>query len=287
MTTIIFESHATTLDNEAHISSGHFDVELSPLGRQQAKELGERYENQDFAAIFCSDLQRSYMTAELAFGDRLPIIKDARLRECDYGSWTRQTSQKIESSRADHITQPFPGGESYEQTSERMRDFLVSILDKYDNQTIMIIGHRATQYGLNYWLKAIDLQRSVTDPWQWQPGWTYQLDSMGWAKQLVDPVKTGQKTVTYRLGDKYRYLMPGTILFTHDSQTREVFGQIKIITSQPTTFSELPLVHQGHESYPTKEIQRQTFVAHYQQPINGSDPFLIISFELFRRFDNV
>lgn len=86
MVNIVFESHGTTTDNEAHLSSGHKDVKLSTLGEKQAKELGERYIHQGFDAIFCSDLQRSYKTAELAFGDKFPIIKDPRLRECDYGN---------------------------------------------------------------------------------------------------------------------------------------------------------------------------------------------------------
>ncbi len=43
MITIIFEAHGTTFDNEAHLSSGHNDVELSHLGIQQSKEMGERY----------------------------------------------------------------------------------------------------------------------------------------------------------------------------------------------------------------------------------------------------
>lgn len=73
MITIIFESHATTFDNEAHLSSGHNDVALSPLGIKQAKELGERYKNVHFDVIFCSDLQRSYKTAEIAFGNKFPI----------------------------------------------------------------------------------------------------------------------------------------------------------------------------------------------------------------------
>lgn len=82
MVTIILESHSTSFDNEARLSSGHNDVGLSPLGEKQASELGERYKNQKFDAIFCSDLQRSYKTAEIAFGEKFPIIKDKRLREC-------------------------------------------------------------------------------------------------------------------------------------------------------------------------------------------------------------
>jgi len=65
--TIIFEPHATSLDNKAKLSSGHFDVELSPLGIEQAKQLGERRKKEHFDIVFSSDLQRSYKTAEIAF----------------------------------------------------------------------------------------------------------------------------------------------------------------------------------------------------------------------------
>ena len=70
MITIIFEAHGTTFDNEAHLSSGHNDVELSPLGIQQSKEMGERYKDDHFDAIFCSDLQRAYKSAEIGFGTK-------------------------------------------------------------------------------------------------------------------------------------------------------------------------------------------------------------------------
>lgn len=104
MVTIVFEAHSTSLDNEAHLASGHNDVALSPLGVGQAKELGERYKGEKFDAIFCSDLQRSYKTAELAFSDeqvpsfgsRFPITRDKRLRECDYGDLTQHPSSEVD-----------------------------------------------------------------------------------------------------------------------------------------------------------------------------------------------
>ena len=40
---------------------------------------------------------------------------------------------------------------------------------------MLVIGHRATQYGLAHSLCGIDLEQAVTAPWQWQPGWTYLL----------------------------------------------------------------------------------------------------------------
>ena len=106
MVNITFEAHSTTLDNEAHLSSGHNDVELSPLGEKQAKELGERCKDLD--AIFCSDLQRSYKTAEIAFNGKFPVIKDKRLRECDYGDLTQHPSEEVEPLKVEHISIPFP-----------------------------------------------------------------------------------------------------------------------------------------------------------------------------------
>lgn len=189
MINIIFEAHSTTLDNEAHLASGHNDVELSPLGIQQAKELGERYKDQKFDVIYCSDLQRSWKTAELAFGKRFPIIdvdynspsgriiKDKRLRECDYGDLTKHPSEEVDGLKVDHITIPFPNGESYQDCIKRMGDFLKDLRQKYfgRSKNVLIIGHRATQYGLEHLINGVPLKTLVTTPFQWQPRWSYDL----------------------------------------------------------------------------------------------------------------
>lgn len=177
MIRIIFESHATSLDNEAHLSSGHYDVALSLLGEKQAKELGQRYENEHFDAIFCSGLQRSYKTAEIAFRNKFPIIKDKRLKECDYGELTGHPGSEVDPAKVKHISIPFPNGESYEDCLKRMKEFLDDLRQKYHGRDInvLIIGHRATQYGLEHWINGVDLKTLVTTPFKWQPGWVYQL----------------------------------------------------------------------------------------------------------------
>lgn len=146
MVKIIFEAHSTTLDNEAYLSSGQFDVELSTSGIQQSKELGKRRNGEHFDAIFCSDLQRSYKTAKIAFGSKFPIIKDARLRECDYGDLTQHPSE------------------------------LDDLKKNYDGKKVMIIGHRATQYGLEHWIQGKSLIDLVGAKFKWQPGWEYELN---------------------------------------------------------------------------------------------------------------
>ncbi len=179
MVTITFEAHGTTYDNESHLASGSYDVELSELGKRQAMELGERYKGDNFDAVFCSDLRRSYETAEIAFAGRgFNIIKDARLRECDYGDMTRHPSDEVDAEKPNRILTPFPNGESYEQASQRMGDFIEYLLIHYEGKRVMIIGHRATQYGLEHWIKKVSLKDAIMAPWKWQPGWTYLLENI-------------------------------------------------------------------------------------------------------------
>ncbi|MFA7170133.1 MAG: histidine phosphatase family protein [Candidatus Paceibacterota bacterium] len=129
--------------------------------------------------FFCSDLQRLYKTGEIAFVDRnIPVIRDMRLRECNYGDLTKRPSGEVESAKVEHIIVPFPNGESYEMSAARMRDFLEDLLRDYEGKKVMIIGHRATQYGLEYWIKKIGLEESVIATWKWQPGWTYILEKI-------------------------------------------------------------------------------------------------------------
>ena len=181
MLTIIFEAHGTTYDNEAHLSSGHNDVALSPLGIQQSREMGERYKDDHFDAIFCSDLQRAYKSAEIAFGDKpgyakCPIIQDARLRECDYGDLTQKPSELVDVEKPKRIDTPFPHGESYTQTTARMKSFLDEVKTKYAGKKIMIIGHRATQYGLDHLINGVPLEELVAAKFKWQPGWGYGVE---------------------------------------------------------------------------------------------------------------
>ncbi|WP_206184869.1 hypothetical protein [Thermoactinospora rubra] len=42
MTTLIYETHSITVDNERGIATGWLPGELSPRGRELAGELGER-----------------------------------------------------------------------------------------------------------------------------------------------------------------------------------------------------------------------------------------------------
>jgi broad specificity phosphatase PhoE len=113
-TEIVFETHAISSDNEAGIATGWLEGQLSEEGRRLARCLGERRRAEWIDAVYTSDLGRAVETAELAFGDSgIPIRRDARLRECNYGSLNGGPVFEVERDRIKRIDEPFPGGESY------------------------------------------------------------------------------------------------------------------------------------------------------------------------------
>jgi broad specificity phosphatase PhoE len=180
MLTLFYSPHMTSVDNETRIASGHADVPLSALGRNQAQELGQHYATVTLNAIFYSDLQRASTTAQIAFSQRdLPLVPDARLREYDYGDLTQHPIAEVEEQFLWRITEPFPHGESLLMVVQRIGAFLRAVLHQYDGKAIGVIGHRATRYGLEYWCGNASLEEIIRTPWEWReiPIWRYELDA--------------------------------------------------------------------------------------------------------------
>lgn len=130
---LVYETHATTEDNEKGIATGWMPGRLSPAGRAQAAELGRRRWNDGLAAVFVSDLDRAVDTAAIAFsGLATPIRQDKRLRECNYGELDGCPVEMLATMRGLHIDRSFPGGQSYRQMVETTESFLQDVKDRWD-----------------------------------------------------------------------------------------------------------------------------------------------------------
>lgn len=178
---ITYFVHGTTVDNEAHISSGWKDVELSALGVQQSIELREQTKDMHFDIVFCSDLQRAHNSAKLSWEGIYEIVPDARLRECSYGELNGVSSDIVEPMQEDEcIEKPFPGGESYEDVKKRVADFLEFLKANYDGKHVALVGHKAPQLSLEVLLKGKTWKEALASDWRkthaWQPGWGYDAE---------------------------------------------------------------------------------------------------------------
>ena len=58
-------------------------------------------------------------------------------------------------------SEPFPNGESYEQVSARMRDFIDLVLTKRSEKRILLVGHMATIWMLEYWISGRDFSEVI------------------------------------------------------------------------------------------------------------------------------
>lgn len=176
---ITYFVHGTTTDNENGISSGWSDAELSELGVEQSIALKGMINTAQFDVVFCSDLKRARETAQLAFEGASPIIPDARLRECNYGTYNGLSTSIVEPMQEKMITDRFPEGESYEDVKNRIANLLAYVKDHYDGKRVAFVAHKAPQLALDVLLKGMTWEEVFTNDWRhtktWQPGWEYEL----------------------------------------------------------------------------------------------------------------
>jgi 2,3-bisphosphoglycerate-dependent phosphoglycerate mutase len=173
---VVFETHSTSVDNENGIATGWLQGALSATGREQAEELGERRRDDGLAIVFTSDLHRAVETAEIAFaGSAIPIERDRRLRECNYGSMNGRPRAELDDQRAWRLDEPWPDGESWRQAVARVAGFLEELRRLRDEQRVLIIGHVATRWALDHVVLGIPLEELVDAPFEWREGWEYEL----------------------------------------------------------------------------------------------------------------
>lgn len=176
-TRITYFVHSTTTDNEKGIATGWAHGKLSKLGRKQSLQLKKLVRNRKFDAVFCSDLKRAVDSARIVFGKN--IIRDRRLRECDYGDFEGKQSKVVDNDMARRIIRPFPKGESYKDVEKRIREFLKDVLRNYSGRHVAIVSHRAPQLALDVILKGKNWKTAMKEDWRhkkrWKPGWIYNL----------------------------------------------------------------------------------------------------------------
>jgi len=176
---ITYFVHGTTTDNEKDLATGWSHGELSESGIKQSKELGKITAGKKFDVVFSSDLKRAVDSARLAFGDK-NFIPDKRLREVNYGDFTRKSAKDFKDRMTEYINVPFPNGESYKDVEKRITDFLNFLQKKYPGKNVAIVAHQAPQLALDVLIKKKTWKQAIEEDWRhkkaWQPGWEYLLE---------------------------------------------------------------------------------------------------------------
>jgi 2,3-bisphosphoglycerate-dependent phosphoglycerate mutase len=150
MTEILLIRHGETLWNQQGRMQGQHDSPLTPLGMQQAKQLGRRLSKVSFSALYASDLGRAHQTARcIADATGHEIVADPGLRERHFGIFEGLTHTEIKTKHPD-LHELFarrlpdfvmPGGESAAQFMDRCVGALERIAARHEGETIAVVTH--------------------------------------------------------------------------------------------------------------------------------------------------
>jgi len=150
-TRIIAVRHGETDWNATARIQGQQDVCLNERGHWQARQVARALAGEPLAAIYTSDLQRAWATAEpLARAARLSPLPDAGLRERHFGDFEGRTFRQIEQELPDDARawrsrvpewRPPQGGESLLQLRERVSQTVHRIARRHAGEAIVMVAH--------------------------------------------------------------------------------------------------------------------------------------------------
>jgi broad specificity phosphatase PhoE len=145
-------------------------VSLSPLGREQATELGRRLAAEDSPdLVMCSPYRRAVQTWELVAAqlDASPEVRlDARLRDHEMGQWSgmnlaairERFPEESENLRARMFAgwRP-PGGESLPDVADRLREVLEDLRTEHAGRRVLIVAHDSVVLMLKHVIEDISM----------------------------------------------------------------------------------------------------------------------------------
>jgi broad specificity phosphatase PhoE len=188
-TTLLLVRHAETLDNVAMRLSGWTDTDLSPLGEEQVRVLGEHFnrEHGHVAALYSSPLVRARRTAETIarLTGHAPRFVD-ELREMYFGELDGRPFEELKQAHADLLKADadaaaedfvWPSGESRSGFTRRVVGSLQRIALAHAGEHVGVVTHGGViavfltyLHGESaaYWRKWVVPNASLTEV-RWDP----------------------------------------------------------------------------------------------------------------------
>lgn len=145
--------HGETEWNAEHRLQGQTDTRLTPRGEAHAEALSQLLADEPLAAIYTSTLRRTIDTAR-PLADRRGLVSIPRLEliEMSYGVLEGHRSGDPDPVRAalwaarkqDPLRFKPPGGETYAELARRVGPFADELRRRHERDTVLVVGHRAT-----------------------------------------------------------------------------------------------------------------------------------------------
>lgn len=145
MRELYFTRHGQTIWNVENKICGSTDIALTPMGHQQAIELGKkiRQEGYPIDQILCSPLSRAADTARhISEETGIPMKTDDRLREQHFGCFeaTARNGEDFRQAKKQFVNS-FENGESMLRLAQRIYNLLDEIKNDPEQKTYLLVAH--------------------------------------------------------------------------------------------------------------------------------------------------
>ena len=147
--------HGVTDWNQQGLFQGRTDIALNDEGIAQAHAAARRLQGVAFEHIVSSPLIRAVKTAEIvAHATHKPLLVDAELIECDFGSLEGKSIRETMQARGitameEPATILPPDGEPWPEVSRRSLRCVGRWLDRYPRAEIMFVCHDAIMQSMS------------------------------------------------------------------------------------------------------------------------------------------
>ena len=169
--------HAKTEWNQEKRIQGQRNSPLTPEGKQEARKWGRLLKTFSWNRILVSVTGRAFETAAIVNGYlQIPVIRESRLQEQDWGEWTGKTLSMIKKEIPGLLEKQEmagwgfrpPGGEDRHTVWERSRKALKEAVEKWPGEQILVITHEGVIKCLIYGLlsrRFLPTEPSILNPW--------------------------------------------------------------------------------------------------------------------------
>lgn len=129
---------------------GRTDTPLSKRGLEQAVKLAEVLSTAQLSAVYCSDLQRARVTAEIiAKRSNVKVQERAAWREINMGQWEGRTMVSLGDETPQLVARLFddpssfeyPGGESFACFTARVLKGVDQLLMTHESGEVVLVAH--------------------------------------------------------------------------------------------------------------------------------------------------
>lgn len=144
MPVLYFTRHGQTIWNVENKICGATDIELTPLGHEQAIALGEKIksENLQIDEILYSPLSRAADTAKhISEVTGIPLREEIRLKEQNFGKYesTARDGEEFKKAKMNFINS-FEGGETMLHLAARIYS-LIDEIQRQPEKTYLLVAH--------------------------------------------------------------------------------------------------------------------------------------------------